>query len=453
MYTFSKHENSTARPTGDGTTFDCLVKTPSSLMTPFIELQSASNPVAYNYAYIADFNRYYFINDWKFDRGLWYASLAVDVLATYKSEIGSTNLYVLRSSASHNKYAGDKWYPVSTKTLSATGATQTWNITSSTAFNDGYYYITVLSPSGGGSTCYKLAPNDFISFLGALFSNYNDASLWNTLENSVKNAVYNPINYIYSCYWFPFNLNGTSVNSIILGPYTYSVDAVRIGLGAYSTNHNFTLTEHPQASARGYFTNFAPYSKRVFISPLFGRVEYVKQDWQGEASYAVTSYFEVDIRNGQGRFRTGDGCVNINFPFGIQVPITQTSSNIFSKTGNLFKTGVMEAISAAEGNLFGMAFNAVGLAGACASLYSYDMASTGSVGSGMDFPIGITFDNIHYALVDNDNAHDGKPLCEVHTPSSLGGFMIIERGDVEANATLPELARIKSFLESGFYYE
>lgn len=67
-----------------------------------------TNPTGYNYAYIPEFNRYYFINEFTAVRnGLWRVRLAVDVLETYKTQIkqmpaiidkqqnkGNSNLYL-----------------------------------------------------------------------------------------------------------------------------------------------------------------------------------------------------------------------------------------------------------------------------------------------------------------------------------------------------------------------
>ena len=47
-----------------------------------------TNPTGYNYAYIPEFKRYYFINEFTSVRnGLWRVRLAVDVLKTYQMQI------------------------------------------------------------------------------------------------------------------------------------------------------------------------------------------------------------------------------------------------------------------------------------------------------------------------------------------------------------------------------
>ena len=53
--------------------YDCLVRNGTGIINPKIELDYGltTNPSQYNYCYIADFGRYYFIREWTFDAGLW----------------------------------------------------------------------------------------------------------------------------------------------------------------------------------------------------------------------------------------------------------------------------------------------------------------------------------------------------------------------------------------------
>ena len=104
FYTFTKKLNSTARPTGTYTEYDCVIKTSSDVITPTIELQMGltTNPSAFNYCYIPDYNRYYWVKDRTFFNHIWIATLNVDVLATWKPYIGNTDMYVLRSSTAYD---------------------------------------------------------------------------------------------------------------------------------------------------------------------------------------------------------------------------------------------------------------------------------------------------------------------------------------------------------------
>lgn len=111
FWTFNKKKNSTKVPTAlPSYTFDCQLKTEATLTEPVIELNTGS-ATSCTYAQIGDFGRYYFIREWRYDRGLWTAYLEVDVLASYKSSIGSQTLYVARSASSYDGDIKDMFYP------------------------------------------------------------------------------------------------------------------------------------------------------------------------------------------------------------------------------------------------------------------------------------------------------------------------------------------------------
>ena len=114
LYSFTKRENSTKRPSSGGTDYSCILIDDTSLMNPVFKLEIGSNPIGKNYAYISDFNRYYFINDITTSNDFWYISCTCDVLASFKTEIGSQTHYVLRSASNYDGAISDTLYPAST---------------------------------------------------------------------------------------------------------------------------------------------------------------------------------------------------------------------------------------------------------------------------------------------------------------------------------------------------
>ena len=96
---FHKKRNSTLRPDEhiEVQTVSGYMKEPFSILRPIFNLQNFppnGRPYFYQYAYVPTFGRYYFVEDWSFEGGLWNVSLSVDVLATYRTAIGENNLYV-----------------------------------------------------------------------------------------------------------------------------------------------------------------------------------------------------------------------------------------------------------------------------------------------------------------------------------------------------------------------
>ena len=69
FFNFAKKDNSTARPpAGSGTTLKCAIKTPSSILSPVVEVSGDLFPgnqyPTWNYAHIPAFNgRRYFVTN------------------------------------------------------------------------------------------------------------------------------------------------------------------------------------------------------------------------------------------------------------------------------------------------------------------------------------------------------------------------------------------------------
>ena len=99
LYNFAKVKNSTALPPDTEITIEAgEFNSPVSVMAPQALFKLPVNSVPpYNYCYIQEFHRYYFITEWVWSNGLWMAYLTIDVLATYKSQIGAANMFILRS--------------------------------------------------------------------------------------------------------------------------------------------------------------------------------------------------------------------------------------------------------------------------------------------------------------------------------------------------------------------
>ena len=95
----SKVENSTARFATTGLTpYACTLKDGCSISHPVVKIQIAftsfANLTKNNVAYIANFRRYYFITDWRYEGVLAICTLSVDVLASFWDDLKTKSFYV-----------------------------------------------------------------------------------------------------------------------------------------------------------------------------------------------------------------------------------------------------------------------------------------------------------------------------------------------------------------------
>lgn len=81
----------------------------TSVLNPSIRIESTDNISTYNYAYISEFGRYYYITDIMSVRtNCWIVSLRCDVLMSYKDEIKTITGVVVRQESNPNKLLVDR---------------------------------------------------------------------------------------------------------------------------------------------------------------------------------------------------------------------------------------------------------------------------------------------------------------------------------------------------------
>ena len=86
-------------------TYDIKLKENTNIINPMIILSSETLLTSYNYAYIPDFERYYFINSITINsKKVYVLSLECDVLESFKTDILNSNAYIGKSDTINNYY-------------------------------------------------------------------------------------------------------------------------------------------------------------------------------------------------------------------------------------------------------------------------------------------------------------------------------------------------------------
>lgn len=465
FYNFTKRLNSTKVVTSTGTSATVVLKETSSLTHPTIRLQSASRPT-YNYAYIGDFGRYYYVHEWTWRDGLWEVELEIDALASWKTAIGSFSTYVLRSSHSSDLYVRDSIYPGKCKfTKSSTPTGNPWGI----AGNVGCYVVGVISPStdasavGGATTYYVITKGDLNNLIAQLLSTIDTEiqSVKGTYPDTalLAKSLSNPLQWIKCCQWIPYIPSIGAAESIWLGLWDTGVNGYPVqSKVASGQTIGVNLPNHPQIS-RGKWLNSSPYRRLSLDAGPFGSIELPTDILQETASINIKTWVDTV---------TGDG--------GLQISCTGYEKNYYAKLG--VELGLAQIYSSAHQFINATTDIAAGAAGAVQSGIKLnvsgaidsagraangivDMAeavqgmpsSAGSDGSYAALYQNMVLNAVFMEIVDEDNARLGRPLCQIKTLSTIPGFIQVAEGDVDCEATLAEKATIKSYLEGGFYYE
>ena len=135
FYKNDKKVNSTKLPVSspDDITLSVELKDVVNLFTPSLIISTDTfvsgghiiNPMKWNYCYLPDFERYYFVRSWSWVLGRWECSLEVDVMASFKTEIGNTSAFVLRAASQCDPDLIDTKYPTETQISGSEQDTQT----------------------------------------------------------------------------------------------------------------------------------------------------------------------------------------------------------------------------------------------------------------------------------------------------------------------------------------
>lgn len=94
-----------------GVTLSGELRNEANVVNPSIVI-SIKNPTIYNYAYIDDFKRYYFITDYiSLRTGIWQINLKSDVLMSFKDSILASSVLInsTEEAGKNNYLSGGNW--------------------------------------------------------------------------------------------------------------------------------------------------------------------------------------------------------------------------------------------------------------------------------------------------------------------------------------------------------
>lgn len=388
LYRFVKRRNSTARPDGVPAVFDGLIKEDFSPLSfaitfDFGRLGNTEIP-KYNYAYVDDFNRYYYITDWVFVSGMWRAAFTVDVLATYKDDILASTQFIARAADSNNPGIIDTVYSTAggssmiTRDQTMT-AQQFWGAD----FDTGTVVAGIINASGknvGSITYYAFSAEGFTALMNKLLDGISWAGISvSEISEELQKALINPLQYIVSAIWLPVH-DETFIGSWG-APAADVVSTINLGwwsfpLGGYYARilHNpltvwdyftrkvyFQIDKHPQYPAVGNrreraWLQLAPYSRYnltflpfgsfdIDTSELYGfsylGVQARVHSYTGDATLVISA-----ARDDQG---TGEKVIQVlNANCGVPLPLGQIALNIGNIDSALTSAAIMGATEIAK---------------------------------------------------------------------------------------------------------
>lgn len=467
FYQFTKRTNSTKLPSG-GQGFGIDLKAPCNIIDPEIKIATQSDPTGFNYCYLPTFSRYYWVKNWTYSDGLWTASLTVDTLASYREQIGNSTEYVVRSSAKYDPKIVDNLYPtkstITTRTIYANSTPFTDNPESG---SQGFFVVAVNAPgyvSFGGAIYLAMSGTTFQKLMAALLQNTDYLNISaDEISSNLTKALFNPIQYISKAFWIPCGNTGigTPIHEIPVGWWKMQ----NIGNAYVIQNNNdknvFTFRistpHHPQHITRGVYTDGAPYSEYTFYCPPFGEIKLNANLFVLQS----TLYCRLTID-----YRTGDAILDLSFNkdfntiffstsgnVSVPVQLAQIATNVneLASLGGLVQTAV-GAIAGGVESFFGGGDTINGITSGAQQM-TVSSQSKGGGASVAKYGITPYLTGAFYDLVDDNNEHHGRPLCQRVQLFSIPGFIMVDDPDIALPATAAEIDSVKSYMKNGFFLE
>lgn len=489
LYSFSKRENSTKRPTSGATSYSCTLIDDTSLMNPIFKLEIGSNPIGKNYCYVPDFDRYYFISNIRSYQNFWYIECKCDVLASYRNTIGAQTHYVIRAASEYDEYITDAMYPAKTKMSGnhvESGSVMAWGSQHSYIVGITGYSEDILTAQTGSVTYYQMndaALYNFIRYLMHDITQWCDIQAQGYDDPGVQEALINPIQYIVSCLGLPIAMQSgwTTATRIDFGYYTWNMSGPASGAvtkivpraATISESANISIHKHPQASTRGIYLNGAPYSDYMFHCGPFGDIPIDP----AALIDADQLHYEIlyDICQGGGRLQISPYAESVTWPnilysgyaqVGVPIQLSQAIINPYLATmTNIQDMTAAESTALSTAPAIVTGFNASGVAdlGAQKAKIVYDATvskyptaiNSGSNGSMLSFVDQYKcFLNHHwYTVVDENLAEIGRPLYQMKQLNTLTGYVLCQNADAAIIGTQEEAQQINAYLNSGFFME
>lgn len=469
FYVHNKEVNSTAIPSGEGTLFECEANDRVDIISPVIALQrglgGAVSPVAFNYCYIQPFNRFYFVQNWEYMDGLWHAHCQVDVLGTYRSEIGELEAYVLRSAYVYDGSISDGMYPAkNTHTFGTATAANPWN-------TELYWGTIVVGIAGAGSTYYyKFSYANFILFMVNLMSDAYASTVIGELgiqAYSEAKVIVDPIQYVTSVIFIPIqDWDGMANHTIKVGYGEITANCELVTSAATVTNKTISFSsipKHPSATNRGEYLNHSPWTRYILDMPPFGSLE-LDPD-KVDSSISVT--FTVD-------WCTGNAVMRVYGKSGTEISLIKGMVGVDIEVGQVLKSGygllskiqsgagvagsiVGAASSEGVGGILGGVFNAIGgAAGMVKDAIEGEIPSLNTVGSVGSYADLVGTPTIYATFTDpvpETLSTRGRPLCQRRQLSTLPGYQLVADPYIYGiPGTGQEREMIAAHLTRGYYY-
>lgn len=453
---FTKRRNSTLRPSG-GTVHDVKLKERCSLLQPVFIFQGQH----FNYNFCLWNNRYYFVTDAEpIANNLYEITCNVDVLATYRPQIGAYTAYIERASSAYDTDVIDML--LTQEQLVVAGDSVNHSIDAVTQYSNGTFIVPVFTHSG--TILYAFNDLEVMSsFCNGSLMIYAGNNIGQNLEALVSTIgmnVFDIDDYIGNVMWVPFALSDIAEldtdTNLHFGPY----DVGKGGNVFYRITSPYKFKHIDLGSLTNLYSDFRKFDPRfsryTLLLPGVGLVPINALDG-GRDDLILNVH--IDFFTGSIVYRlcvmTAGGGTPVNYEIAtfsgriaVNVPLSQSTGNPDS-----FLAGVIGVAAGIATENYAMAAgSAMSAIGAITEQQPQLYGSNGNIPFALR-NYTVRFSVTNYGSKEFILTEAGRPLCENRQISTLSGFIKCGNAAVPIAGFESEKTELNNMLNSGFYYE
>lgn len=463
---FVKRKNSTLVPSSTGTDLTVTLKEGTSIEKPTFIL--TGNLFTCNY--VKAFDHYYFVDDIRSVRNnLSEIECSMDVLATFKTDIGNYTALIERSATYY-----DTDYPDPAIAIQNDVMIDETSVSVSRLSDSGVFALTVLNNAGSGTgftVTYFVSSANLISIAryintdwGSAVSPTGDAD---SLLAWLQATFLKTGDCVVECRWLPITSSAysgdTATETIVIGVDSvyYSGSPVtgdRLVYPHVSTESGSIQIPHTYTDFRKY----APFTTAKLYIPCYGIVDINTIDFPEGYVYWV---YNIDPQTGDTAvfLMSDSGYSNAvavyNFNISVQCPVGRVGNDIQGFMTSGLATSAMIATGLSLPNKFSTAAGIAAGASAINTLGSA-LGATSSVNGrqgGRVMSLNKDFHLTIFEKVTQDPAsvaaESGRPCMAQYQISNCSGFVKCVNADVPIAGMGGEKEIVNEYLNGGFYYE
>ena len=460
---FYKRRNSTKQPSG-GTAKTVALKEGTSMMKP--EFLVSTVDWSWNYAHWGA--RYYYVIDIVAEANeLFRVKCELDVLATFRADIGGYSTLISRSDTSFNSHVMETIYPSKSLPYTLSSSISTAGVFS-TNRNSGTIVVGIMGT--GGLDFYIMSVSQFEAMCYVVFPSINQPpNVY--FSSAIAEAMVGGLNSVLQAFvllkWLPIDytfivsqLGLTAAPNMYVGQIYCDLSGANVYkltgntiITVAARNFTFPSRTAGRITQMGDWLYMQPFANYTLSAPPFGLIT-VDGSFLLPASMGMQAIIRVEILS-------GNAILDLKYTDTTQKPCGKYHTCVAYdiKAGGTGGANLLGGLgNAASAVASFITKDYVGAAGSLLSATQAMIPQAGQMGAGVGGPVPDMCDMwyayaTYYDPIEENRTELGRPLAEVKTINTLSGYVQCADANLAIPGHAEEMVEVNNLLNSGIFYE